>query len=125
MALNLAVEDAGRSDAGWVALGARDALALPAWVVGLSLVGVGGLFALLTADMLRRVPPAAVSTASGIAAAVQSLAYIASNPWVGQVKDTTGSYARHLVVLGAMVVPGVLVWILWPPPPPVATPREG
>ncbi|PSC03019.1 branched-chain amino acid ABC transporter permease [Alsobacter soli] len=32
-----------RSDMGWAVRGARDALALPAWVVGLSLIGVGGL----------------------------------------------------------------------------------
>ncbi|MEJ7734799.1 MAG: MFS transporter, partial [Polyangiaceae bacterium] len=47
---------------------------------GVALAGGGGLFALLTADMLMRVDPGVVSTAGGITAAAQSLAYIIVNP---------------------------------------------
>lgn len=86
-------------------------------VIGVAMAGGGGLFALLTADMLSRVSPKSVSSAGGISAATQSLAYIIANPIIGYLVDRTGSYASVMVGLGAWVVPGCLLWILWPPPP--------
>ena len=78
------------------------------------LAGGGGIFALLTADMLARVHPSQVSTAGGMTAAAQSLAYVVANPLVGRTVDTTHSYAVVLLVLGAIVPPAVLAWGAWP-----------
>ena len=78
------------------------------------LAGGGGLFALLTADMLARVHPSQVSTAGGMTAAAQSLAYVVANPLVGRAVDTTRSYAVVLLVLGAIVPPAMVAWGAWP-----------
>jgi MFS family permease len=88
--------------------------ALASILVGVSLVGGGGVFALLTADMLTRVSPSVVSTAGGLTAAAQSLAYIVANPLVGKAVDASHSYGAVLVVLGAIVPPAVLAWCVWP-----------
>jgi len=87
---------------------------------GVALAGGGGLFALLTSDMLARVPPAAVSLAGGCTAAAQSLAYIVANPLIGRSVQGTGSYRLVLQVLAVWTIPGCLIWLLWKPPPRVA-----
>ena len=95
------------------------------WVMmvagGVAIAGVAGLFAMFTADMLARVPLAAVSTAGGVTAAAQSLAYVVVNPLVGEAFDRTGSYAGALVALSALVLPGVGIFLAWKPPPPRGT----
>jgi ACS family hexuronate transporter-like MFS transporter len=83
-------------------------------IVSLGMTGGSGIFALLTADMLARVRPTAVSTAGGLTAAAQSLAYIVANPLVGRAVDASHSYALVLVVLGAIVPPAVVAWSVWP-----------
>lgn len=88
---------------------------------GIALAGVAGLFAMVTADMLSRVPANAVSTTGGISAATQSLAYIVANQLIGIVIERTKSYSSTILVLSAVVVPGVLVFLLWRLPEP---PRE-
>lgn len=82
---------------------------------GVAMAGGGGIYALATADMMRRVDPAWVAAAGGITAAAQSLAQIIAHPLIGRVKDVTQSYLGIAVVLGAWVVPGVVAWILWNP----------
>jgi MFS family permease len=82
--------------------------------------GGGGLYALLTADMLSRVAPSRVSLAGGMTAAAQSLAYVIANPLVGWSVDRTHGYTGALVALGAWVGPGVVAWMLWP----VGSPRR-
>jgi MFS transporter, ACS family, hexuronate transporter len=79
-----------------------------------ALVGGGGLFALLTGDMLSRVLPSRVSTAGGMTAAAQSLAYVVANPLMGAVIQRSHSYTAVLVTLGAIIVPGAAAWIFWP-----------
>lgn len=86
-------------------------------IAGVALAGGGGLFALLTADMLMRVQPSVVSTAGGITAAAQSLAYIVVNPIIGATVQSSGSYVPALVGVSVWVVPGCLVWLAWQPPP--------
>jgi len=87
----------------------------PATLCGaVSLAGGGGIFALLTADMLKRVHPSHVSTAAGLTASAQSLAYVVANPLIGAVVDATHSYDTVLLVLGAVVPPSVLLWSRWP-----------
>jgi hypothetical protein len=72
------------------------------------------LFARLTADMLARVHPTHVSTAAGLTAASQSLAYIVASPLVGRSVDATHAYKSATIVLGALVVPGAIAWLAWP-----------
>jgi ACS family hexuronate transporter-like MFS transporter len=93
-------------------------------VAGVAMAGGGALFALVTADMLARVPPGSVSTAGGITAAAQSLAYIVANPLVGKAVQASGSYTGTLVALGLWVVPGCVAWLAWSPPPPWSEPAS-
>lgn len=81
-------------------------------LAGVSMAGGGGMFALNTADVLRRVPANGVSTAGGIMAAAQSLALIVSSPLVGQVVEWTGSYGPILLAFALFHLPGVGVWLL-------------
>jgi ACS family hexuronate transporter-like MFS transporter len=95
-----------------------------AWSVtvlaGIALAGGGGLFAVVLGDTLARVPQTAVSTAGGVIAAAQSLAYVVANPLIGWSVGRSGGYAPSAHALAAWVVPGCLVWLLWAPPPRVA-----
>lgn len=88
-------------------------------LAGVSMAGGGGLYALGTADLLRRVPPAAVSTAGGLTAAAQSLALIVANPLIGKWVAASGSYTPVLITLALIQVPGTLAWVFWRPPPVV------
>jgi ACS family hexuronate transporter-like MFS transporter len=89
-------------------------------VGGVALAGGGGLFALLTGDMMLRLPPSRASSAGGLTAAAQSVAYIVANPLVGKAVDVTHSYTVALIALGALNLPGALAWMIWP----VKTPRH-
>lgn len=86
-------------------------------IAGIALAGSGGLFALFTADVLARVPRFAVSTAGGIIASAQSIAYIVASPIIGRTVQTTGSYTWIIIGLGLWVIPGSVLWLLWSPPP--------
>ena len=83
-------------------------------LASVSLAGVGGVFARATADVLARVNPAHVSTASGMTAAAQSLAYIVASPLIGRAVDATHSFDGPLVALGVIILPGAALWALWP-----------
>jgi ACS family hexuronate transporter-like MFS transporter len=80
----------------------------------LTLTGGGGVFALLTGDMMSRVSPARVSTAGGMTAAAQSLAFVVASPLMGAAIQKSHSYSGVLVVLSALVLPGAFAWLLWP-----------
>jgi ACS family hexuronate transporter-like MFS transporter len=84
------------------------------FLAAVALAGGGGIFALLTADMLARVHPSQVSTAGGITAAAQSIAYVIANPLVGRFVEVEHSYGVVLVALGVVVPPAMLVWAVWP-----------
>ncbi len=86
-------------------------------VAGVAMAGGGGLFALLTADMLARVPPSAVSLCGGLTAAAQSVAYIIAGLIIGRVVDATHSYSYVLVGLAVWLFPGCLLWLIWKAPP--------
>jgi hypothetical protein len=83
-------------------------------IASASLAGGGALFARLTADMIARVDAAHVSTAGGITAAAQSLAYVIANPLVGSSVDHTKSFSTAAIVIGCLVLPGAIVWAMWP-----------
>jgi ACS family hexuronate transporter-like MFS transporter len=87
------------------------------FLLGLAMAGGGGLFAILMSDMMVRVNPRAVSSAGGITAAAQSLAYIVGNPIIGRSVEQTGGYTFIVVALGLWVIPGCALWLLWRPPP--------
>lgn len=87
--------------------------------LGIALVGGGGLFSMLTSDMLSRVPSSILSSASGLTAAAQSLAYVVANPLLGWARDRTGGYTVPIIALSVVVLPGALVWAFWKPPPKI------
>lgn len=93
-----------RIDAAWPAV----------FVLGVSAAGGGGLYTLLTSDMMARVDPRRVSTAGGLTAAAQSLCYVVLNPLVGRWIDRTGSFDGPLVLLGVVALPGAVSWSMWP-----------
>jgi ACS family hexuronate transporter-like MFS transporter len=92
--------------------------------VGLSAMGGGGLYTLLTADMMSRIDPARVSAAGGLTAAAQSLVYVALNPVVGRWIDASHSYDGSIVLLGAVAIPGAVVWSAWSPAQSPAQPYD-
>ncbi|HEY8042618.1 MAG TPA: MFS transporter, partial [Polyangiaceae bacterium] len=69
--------------------------------VGVSAMGGGGLYTLLTADMMARVSPSRIAAAGGMTAAAQSLIYVVLNPIVGRMIDRAHSFDGPLVMLGA------------------------
>jgi predicted MFS family arabinose efflux permease len=86
-------------------------------ITAMALAGGGGLFAMLTHDMLARVSPAAISLAGGCTAAAQSLAYVVANPLIGRAVERSGSYRMVFFTLAAWAIPGCVAWLSWPPPP--------
>jgi MFS transporter, ACS family, aldohexuronate transporter len=94
-------------------------------VVGLAAAGAGGLYTLLTADMMSRIDPARVSAAGGLTAAAQSLVYIVLNPIVGRWIDVSHSYDGPLVMLGTVAIPGAIAWSVWSPAQPHHEPQRG
>lgn len=92
-------------------------------LASLCMAGGGGLSALTTADMLSRVHPRAVSTASGVGAAAQSLAYIVASPLIGRALGQGAGYPAVFMTLGALILPAAIGWLLWAPPPPYEEPQ--
>ncbi len=80
----------------------------------LAAAGGGGVYVLATADMLGRVPLDRTSSAGGMTAAAQSLAYIVASPIVGWAIDRAHGYGAVLVTLGLLVVPTSFAFVLWP-----------
>lgn len=83
------------------------------YVLGIAMAGGGIVYTLTTSDMLRHMPPGAVSLAAGALAAAQSLALVIANPLIGAAFDRWKSFDVPAVVLGLWVVPGCLVWLVW------------
>jgi MFS family permease len=83
-------------------------------IFGAAGCGCGGIYVLVTADMLGRVPLGKTSSAGGMTAAAQSLAHIAAGPLVGMAIDRTHSYTLILVALGLVVLPTSAAFVLWP-----------
>jgi ACS family hexuronate transporter-like MFS transporter len=81
---------------------------------GVSACGGGGIYVLVTADMLGRVPLDKTSSAGGMTAAAQSLAHVVASPLVGHLIDRTHGYGAALVLLGLASVPTSLVFVAWP-----------
>jgi len=86
-------------------------------LIAAAMVGGGGMYTLVTADLLARMPAANVSFAGGILAGAQSLALIIMNPLVGAAVDRYDGYDVPTTVLGLWVLPGALIWLAWRPAP--------
>ncbi len=84
-------------------------------IAATAMAGGGGIYTLVTADLLVRMPPASVAFASGILAGAQSLALVISGPLVGWAVDRTSDYVAISIGLGLWVFPGILVWLAWRP----------
>jgi predicted MFS family arabinose efflux permease len=84
---------------------------------GVAAIGGGGVFALITGDMLSRVSSTRVSAAGGVTAAAQSLAYIIANPLIGAAVQKTHQYALACAGLAVWTVVPSVGWLLWRPPP--------
>lgn len=82
-------------------------------MLSVAVAGGGALYTIATADLMGRVPADCVSTASGVLAGAQSLMMIVMNPLIGAVVDYTGNYVGVVAVIGAITIPGSLVWLLW------------
>ena len=94
-------------------------------VLGLSAAGGGGLYTLLTSDMMSRVDPRRASASGGLTAAAQSLVYVALNPLVGRAIDRTRSFDGSMVLLGVVALPAAIAWALWPVGASVDEERDG
>ncbi len=81
-------------------------------LMGLAMAGSGGMFALLTAEMLNRLPAASVGEASGLVAASQSLLYILTNLSLGWALQKQGSYELPIYALASLVIPFSLYWLM-------------
>ncbi|MBX3230957.1 MAG: MFS transporter [Labilithrix sp.] len=79
-----------------------------------SACGGGGVYVLVTNDMLARVPIERTSVAGGMTAAAQSLAHVVFGPLVGWSIDRTHGYGVALVALGLAVPPTMLAFLSWP-----------
>jgi ACS family hexuronate transporter-like MFS transporter len=90
-------------------------------VVGIACAGGGGLYTLFMGDMVARIHPTHVATASGLTAAAQSLVYVVLNPVVGGWIDRSHSFDGPLVLLGVVALPAGLAWVAWPMRPPLVS----
>ncbi|MCX5748392.1 MAG: hypothetical protein NT062_38555, partial [Proteobacteria bacterium] len=99
----------------FVVLAWSDGPWLSVLVGGVAVAGFGGIYTLVTSDLIGRMPPSSVSMAAGVVASAQSLALIIANPLIGRSVDAYGDYTVAIVVLALWVLPGSLVWHLWRP----------
>jgi ACS family hexuronate transporter-like MFS transporter len=81
-----------------------------ALLVGIAAAGGGGLYTLLTADMMARVNPQRASEAAGLTAAAQSLTYVVLNPLVGHFVDRLHSFDPVVMGLGLLAILGAAAW---------------
>lgn len=79
-------------------------------IASVAMAGGAGMYVIGTADLMRRMTPNAIATASGISAAVQSIVQIIASPVIGAVLDRTHAWTGVLVVLGVIAIPGGALW---------------
>jgi MFS family permease len=83
-------------------------------LLGVSACGGAGIYVIVHADMLSRVPLERTSSAGGMTGAAQSLGYIIASPLVGLAVDRTHGYGLAMVALGLSVVPATVAFAFWP-----------
>ncbi|MFO0664177.1 MAG: MFS transporter [Polyangiaceae bacterium] len=82
------------------------------FVLGLGTAGCGGFYALLTADLMSRVPKERASTAGGLSAAAQSVTHIVLAPLIGKYIDRTKDFGGMMTMLGMLTLPAVVPYLL-------------
>jgi ACS family hexuronate transporter-like MFS transporter len=83
-------------------------------ICAISAMGGGGIYALVTNDVLSRVPIERTSAVGGAQAAAQSLSHIIGAPLVGFAVDRTHSFDAALFGLGIVIPPTILAFLFWP-----------
>jgi hypothetical protein len=83
-------------------------------LLGLAMAGGGGVYALATAELMRRVAPSLVAVSGGMLVSAQSLAHICTNPLVGMARDRGWSFPQIAVFVGLWALPGCVAWLSWP-----------
>jgi ACS family hexuronate transporter-like MFS transporter len=81
-------------------------------LIGVAMAGGGGLYTLLTSELLSRMPANAISFAGGMVAAAQSVVQIVANPLIGHSIDVTDSYSAAIITITAFIVPGCVAWLV-------------
>lgn len=84
-------------------------------IAALALAGGGGVYTLITADLLARVPPERVAAAGSLTAAAQSLSLIVALPLVGRVLDRTHDFRLVGLLLAGLGAPALAVWLATDP----------
>jgi hypothetical protein len=87
-------------------------------ILGIALAGGGGMYTLLTNELLSRMPPHAISFAGGMIAAAQSVVQIVVNPLIGASVDHWGDYNIAIASVTCWVLPGALIWLAMRPRTP-------
>jgi MFS transporter, ACS family, hexuronate transporter len=82
-------------------------------IAGVALAGAGGLYTLITANLLANVARDRVSFAGGVMAGAQSLMLIILHPLIGWWVNTHHDYTMVSISVGLWVLPGSLAWMLW------------
>ncbi len=80
-------------------------------VASVAMAGGGGLFAIVTADMLGRVGPGSSATAGGATASAQALMYVIGNLLFGAGVATFHGYREVILAIGSLLLPGALAWL--------------
>jgi MFS transporter, ACS family, hexuronate transporter len=80
------------------------------WAGALALAGGAGLYVIGTTDLIASVPRNMAATASGMSASVQSIVQIILGPIVGAYVDRTHQWGWVLASVGALGLPGALLW---------------
>lgn len=80
-------------------------------VASVAMAGGGGLFAIVTADMLGRVGPRSSATAGGATASAQALMYVVGNLLFGAGVAAFHGYREVILVIGSLLLPGTLAWL--------------
>lgn len=76
-----------------------------------AMAGGGGLFAIVTADMLGRVGARSSATAGGATASAQALMYVIGNLLFGAGVAAFHGYREVILAIGVLLLPGALAWL--------------
>ena len=80
-------------------------------VASVAMAGGGAVYTLVTAELLAHVPAEQVSTASGVVAMAQSVAFVIANPLIGAALDRWHDYGGVAIAIAVWVVPGAIAWL--------------
>lgn len=81
-----------------------------------SMMGAGGVTALMISEVMSRVAGNVVSLVGGVVTTVQQLGFIIGNIAIAEIVTRTQSYDNVTLALAAWLVPGCVLWLMWRPP---------